>query len=97
LVEFTALAERYDPEPVDAFLGQYYAAARRVMESYGGRVEKFVGDAVVGVFGAPILHEDDPERAVRAGLRLVDEIDAMPGIAGAPGRRCDARGIAPHR
>ena len=52
------------------------------MESYGGRVAKFVGDAVVGVFGAPILHKDDPERAVRAGLRVVDQMDAMPGIAG---------------
>ena len=82
LVGFTALSERNDPEVVDAFLRRYYAVARRVVESYGGTVEKFIGDAVVAVFGVPTLHEDDPERAVRAGLRLVDEVDALPGIGG---------------
>ena len=84
LVGFTALSERNDPEVVDAFLRRYYAAARRAIESYGGTVEKYIGDAVVAVFGVPALHEDDPERAVRAGLRLVDEIDALPGIGGRP-------------
>ena len=82
LVGFTAISECNDPELVDAMLRRYYAAVRRVIESYGGVVEKFIGDAVVAVFGVPALHEDDPERAVRAGLRLVDEIDALPGIAG---------------
>ena len=82
LVGFTALSERNDPELIDAYLRRYYAAARRVVESYGGTVEKFIGDAVVAVFGVPTLHEDDPERAVRAGLRLVDEVDALPGIGG---------------
>ncbi|MCX6362915.1 MAG: AAA family ATPase, partial [Actinobacteria bacterium] len=82
LVGFTALSERNDPEVVDALLRRYYDAARRVVESYGGTVEKYIGDAVVAVFGVPTLHEDDPERAVRAGLRLVDEIDALPGIGG---------------
>ena len=82
LVGFTAVSERNDAEVVDAMLRRYYAAARRVVESYGGTVEKFIGDAVVAVFGVPALHEDDPERAVRAGLRLVDEIDALPGIGG---------------
>jgi class 3 adenylate cyclase len=82
LVGFTTLSERNDPELIDAFLRRYYSAARRVVESYGGTVEKFIGDAVVAVFGVPVLHEDDPERAVRAGLRLVDEIDTLPGIAG---------------
>ncbi|MCX6373950.1 MAG: AAA family ATPase, partial [Actinobacteria bacterium] len=76
--------ERNDSELVDAFLRRYYDAARRVVESYGGSVEKYIGDAVVAVFGVPTLHEDDPERAVRAGLRLVDEIDALPGIGGQP-------------
>ena len=80
LVDFTALSERNDPEIVDAFLRRYYAAARRVIEAYGGTVEKFIGDAVVAVFGVPAVHEDDPERAVRAGLRLIDEVDALPGV-----------------
>ena len=84
LVGFTALSELNDPELIDGYLRRYYAAARRVIESYGGVVEKYIGDAVVAVFGVPALHEDDPERAVRAGLRLVDEIDALPGIGGAP-------------
>jgi class 3 adenylate cyclase len=84
LVGFTALSERNDPEVVNALLRRYYATARRVVESYGGTVEKFIGDAVVAVFGVPVLHEDDPERGVRAGLRLVDEIDALPGIGGEP-------------
>ena len=82
LVGFTSLSERNDPELVDAFLHRYYAVARMAVESYGGTVEKFIGDAVVAVFGVPSLHEDDPERAVRAGLRLIDEIDALPGISG---------------
>ena len=84
LVGFTALSERNDPEVIDAFLRRYYAVARKAVESYGGTVEKYIGDAVVAVFGVPSLHEDDPERAVRAGLRLVDEIDALPGIGGEP-------------
>ena len=84
LVGFTAISERNDPELVDVMLRRYYAAARRAIESYGGTVEKYIGDAVVAVFGVPTLHEDDPERAVRAGLRLVDEIDALSGIGGEP-------------
>jgi class 3 adenylate cyclase/S1-C subfamily serine protease len=82
LVGFTALSERNDPEVVNAFLGRYYDVSRRVVESYGGTVEKFIGDAVVAVFGVPAVHEDDPERAVRAGLRLVDEVDALAGVSG---------------
>jgi class 3 adenylate cyclase/S1-C subfamily serine protease len=82
LVGFTALSERNDPEVVHIFLRRYYAAVRRVIESFGGGVEKYIGDAVVAVFGAPALHEDDPERAVRAGLRIVDEVDALAGIGG---------------
>jgi class 3 adenylate cyclase/S1-C subfamily serine protease len=82
LVGFTALSERHDAEVVHIFLRRYYATVRRVVESYGGTVEKFIGDAVVAVFGVPAVHEDDPERAVRAGLRIVDEVDALPGISG---------------
>jgi class 3 adenylate cyclase/S1-C subfamily serine protease len=82
LVGFTALSERTDPEVMDGFLRRYYAVVRQAIEAYGGTVEKFVGDAVVAVFGVPVLHEDDPERAVRAGLRIVDEVDALPRLAG---------------
>ena len=82
LVGFTSLSERNDPELIDGFLRRYHAVARKAIESYGGTLEKFIGDAVVAVFGVPTLHEDDPERAVRAGLRLIDEVDALPGIGG---------------
>ena len=71
LVGFTAASERADPEDVDRMLSAYFAMARAQIEAHGGVVEKFIGDAVVGVFGVPAAHEDDPERAVRAGLRIV--------------------------
>jgi class 3 adenylate cyclase/S1-C subfamily serine protease len=82
LVGFTSLSDRNDAELVASFLRRYYAVSRKAIEAYGGTVEKYIGDAVVAVFGVPTLHEDDPERAVRAGLRLVDEVDALPGIGG---------------
>ena len=82
LVGFTAMSEVADPEDVDALLRSYHAAARKVIESHGGTVEKFIGDAVVGAFGVPVAHEDDPERAVRAGLRLVERLADMPSIGG---------------
>ena len=77
LVAFTAMSESADPEDVDAILRQYHAAARKVIESHGGTVEKFIGDAVVGVFGVPAVHEDDPERGVRAGLRIIEALEGM--------------------
>ena len=61
-----------------------HAAARKVIESHGGTVEKFIGDAVVGVFGVPAVHEDDPERAVRAGLRIVEALEGMTRPDGSP-------------
>ncbi|MGB2953553.1 MAG: adenylate/guanylate cyclase domain-containing protein [Gaiellaceae bacterium] len=70
LVGFTSHAERLDPEDVRAMLAPYYARLRTELEHYGGTVEKFIGDAVVAVFGAPVAHEDDPERAVRAALAI---------------------------
>src|SRR5439155_8973944 len=66
LVGFTSKAERLDPEDVRATLSPYYARLRAELERHGGTVEKFIGDAVMAVFGAPVAHEDDPERAVRA-------------------------------
>ncbi|MGD0998383.1 MAG: adenylate/guanylate cyclase domain-containing protein, partial [Thermoleophilia bacterium] len=84
LVGFTALSEQADPEDVDALLRRYYDAVRPIIETHGGTVEKFIGDAVVGVFGVPVVHEDDPERAVRAGLRIVQELDGMTRPDGSP-------------
>ena len=74
LVGFTSRAERLDPEDVRATLSPYYAQLRSELERHGGTVEKFIGDAVMAVFGAPVAHEDDPERAVRAGLAIRDAI-----------------------
>jgi class 3 adenylate cyclase/tetratricopeptide (TPR) repeat protein len=74
LVGFTAGADRADPEDVRATLRPYHERVSREIERFGGTVEKFVGDAVMAVFGAPVAYEDDPERAVRAGLRILDAI-----------------------
>ncbi len=72
LVGFTARAERLDPEDVRALLAPYHAHLRSELERFGGTVEKFIGDAVMALFGAPVAHEDDPERAVRAALAIRD-------------------------
>jgi class 3 adenylate cyclase/tetratricopeptide (TPR) repeat protein len=77
LVGFTAASERADPEDVRARLQPYHRELRTVIEHHGGTVEKFVGDAVMAVFGAPLAHEDDAERAVRAGLRIVEALDEL--------------------
>src|SRR5262245_57590578 len=84
LVGFTATSEGADPEDVDRMLTRYFTTARRQIEAHGGVVEKFIGDAVVGVFGVPQAHEDDPERAVRAALRICDEAASLPAIGGVP-------------
>jgi class 3 adenylate cyclase/tetratricopeptide (TPR) repeat protein len=72
LVGFTAKAETLDPEDVDAVLDPYHERVRAELERHGGTVEKFIGDAVMALFGAPTAHEDDPERAVRAALAIRD-------------------------
>jgi class 3 adenylate cyclase len=74
LVGSTAQAEGLDPEDVRAKLSSYYAQLRTELERHGGTVEKFIGDAVMAVFGAPVAHEDDPERAVRAAFAIRDSI-----------------------
>jgi class 3 adenylate cyclase/tetratricopeptide (TPR) repeat protein len=74
LVGSTARAEGLDPEDVRATLSPYYARLRAELERHGGTVEKFIGDAVMAVFGAPVSHEDDPERAVRAALAIRDSV-----------------------
>jgi class 3 adenylate cyclase/tetratricopeptide (TPR) repeat protein len=74
LVGFTGRAEQLDPEDVRAMLSPYYGRLRSEIERFGGTVEKFIGDAVMAVFGAPVVHEDDPERAVRAALAVREAI-----------------------
>jgi len=80
LVGFTAKAERMDPEDVRRLLQPYHARLRSELERHGGTVEKFIGDAVMAVFGAPVAHEDDPERAVRAALAIRDALAEEEGL-----------------
>jgi len=77
IVGSTAKAEQMDPEDVRARLEPYYVRLRAELESFGGTVEKFIGDAVVALFGAPLAHEDDPDRAVRAALAICKAIDDL--------------------
>src|SRR5579884_3050037 len=84
LVGFTARSDRADPEDVRELLQLYHAHAKRCVEHYGGVLEKFIGDAVMAVFVAPTAHGDDAERAVRAGLRVLDglkDLNARHGLA----------------
>ena len=77
LVGFTSRSEQLDPEDVRAILTPYHGTVRDELESFGGVVEKFVGDAVMAVFGAPTSHGDDPERAVRAALAVRDAVATL--------------------
>ncbi|HSK16101.1 MAG TPA: adenylate/guanylate cyclase domain-containing protein, partial [Gaiellaceae bacterium] len=77
LVGFTGRAERLDPEDVRRLLAPYHARLKTELESYGGTVEKFIGDAVVALFGAPLAHEDDPERGVRAAVAVREAIGEL--------------------
>ena len=73
----TALGERLDPESLRRVMGRYFDAMREVLERHGGTVEKFIGDAVMAVFGIPRLHEDDALRAVRAAAGMRDRLAAL--------------------
>jgi class 3 adenylate cyclase/tetratricopeptide (TPR) repeat protein len=99
LVGFTSRAERMDPEDVRALLAPYHARLREELERFGGTVEKFIGDAVMALFGAPVAHEDDPERAVRAALAIrdwvVEEDDLQLRIAVNTGEALVALGARP--
>ena len=90
LVGFTTLSERRDPEDVRELLARYFERAREVIGRYGGVVEKFIGDAVMAVWGTPVAHEDDAERAVRAALELTDAIEALGIRNGVPDLRLRA-------
>ncbi|HEV2006313.1 MAG TPA: adenylate/guanylate cyclase domain-containing protein, partial [Candidatus Limnocylindrales bacterium] len=81
LVGFTTISEGRDHEEVRDLLSRYFDASREIIERYGGTVEKFIGDAVMAVWGAPTAHEDDAERAVRAALDVVDAVRGLaPGL-----------------
>ena len=77
LVSYTAHSEAADHELIDELLRRYNALARRLVEAHGGVVEKFIGDAVLAVFGFPHVHDDDAERAVRVGLQLAAEAGSL--------------------
>src|SRR5207237_7850345 len=84
LVGFTARSDQADPEDVKATLRPFHAAMKREIERYGGTLDKFVGDGVLGVFGAPQAHEDDPIRAVSSALRIQEAVaelnEAQPAL-----------------
>ncbi len=85
VVGFTPLSEARDPEAVRELLSQYFALARTVLSRYGGVVEKFIGDAVMAVWGTPTATEEDAERGVRAALDLVSAVPEMGREVGVPG------------
>ena len=85
VVGFTPLSESRDPEAVRELLSRYFAVARTVISRYGGVVEKFIGDAVMAVWGTPVATEGDAERAVRAALDLVAAVAELGAEAGLPG------------
>src|SRR5256884_5458092 len=84
LVGFTSLSDTRDPEDVRDLLTRYFETSREVVGRYGGTVDKFIGDAVVAVWGTPAAHEDDAERAVRAALDLIDGVTALGSANGLP-------------
>ncbi|HEY4752805.1 MAG TPA: adenylate/guanylate cyclase domain-containing protein, partial [Candidatus Limnocylindrales bacterium] len=86
LVGFTPFAEERDAEDVRETLDRFASLAREIVARHGGVIEKFIGDAVMAVWGAPTAHEDDAERAVRSGLELVDAVATLgQGIAARAG------------
>ncbi len=84
LAGYTVLSEGRDFEDLRELQTRYFETARTVIERYGGIVEKFIGDAVMALWGAPTAREDDAERAVRAALDLVDSVDALADETGTP-------------
>jgi class 3 adenylate cyclase/tetratricopeptide (TPR) repeat protein len=90
LVGFTSLSESRDPEVVRELLSRYFDTCRRLIGLYGGTVEKFIGDAVMAVWGTPVATEDDAERAVRAALDLVTAVSALGDEVGAAELRARA-------
>ena len=91
LVGFTERSDRADPEDVRRALIPFHRAAKEAIEAHGGVLDKFIGDAAMGVFGAPVAHEDDPVRAVRAAQALLASVDLL-REHGRPARRDPRRG-----
>src|SRR6266511_340180 len=77
----TALGEKLDPEPLRALLARYFERMKAIVERHGGTVEKFIGDAVMAVFGVPVLHEDDALRALRAAVEMREAFPEL-GVEG---------------
>jgi class 3 adenylate cyclase len=90
LVGYTGLAESRDAEDMRELLGRYFDTARTIVDRYGGTIEKFIGDAVMAVWGTPVAREDDAERAVRAGLEIVDAVAVFGEEVRAPDLRARA-------
>src|SRR5205823_1263627 len=90
LVGFTTLSEHRDPEEVRELLSRYFDRCRTLIERYGGTLEKFIGDAVMAVWGTPVAREDDAERAVRAGLALTQAVALLGEEVGMPTLRVRA-------
>jgi class 3 adenylate cyclase len=90
LVGFTTLSEHRDPEAVRELLSHYFDRCRKLIERYGGTVEKFIGDAVMAVWGTPVAREDDAERAVRAALSLTAAVTLLGEEVGMPDLRVRA-------
>src|SRR5207249_4249210 len=86
----TTFAEQRDSEDVRELLSRYFDETRRIIGRYGGMVEKFIGDAVMAVWGTPVAREDDAERAVRAALDLVQAVEALGQEVGATDLRARA-------
>jgi class 3 adenylate cyclase len=80
VVGSTALGEALDPEDVRALLARFFAIARDAIEQHGGQLEKFIGDAVMAVFGLPVAHDDDPARALAAAIELRDRVRLDPSL-----------------
>ncbi len=93
LVGFTAMSERLDPEQVKRLVDHAFERLVRDVTAFGGRVDKIVGDAIVALFGAPVAHEDDAERAVRAALRMQQTLAEQRGEGGPDGAPSAASGI----
>ena len=84
LVEYTSLTQGWDAADVRELLSGYFDAARTVVDRYGGVIEKFIGDAVVAVWGSDAAHEDDAERCVRAGLEVIEAVAEYGARRGTP-------------